>query len=152
MSVKYLLAALALLFLAAGLFVRLNPLDSRALHVDPETVEPPSVPGHVLLRPGGDIEPQLYETSPAELAARIEAIVLATPRTERLAGNLEQGFATYVTRSKLWGFPDIANVKIVPVEGGAELRILSRLRYGYADMGVNEKRLKTWIAALEAAL
>lgn len=151
MTLKFILAGLALLMLAAWLYVRLNPLDVKALHLDPETADRPTFPGHALLRPGSDLTPQRYDITPAELAARIEAIILATPGTERIAGSLETGFATYVTRSRLWGFPDIANVKVVASdgeEGGAELRILSRLIYGYADMNANRTRLEGWLSQL----
>ncbi len=130
------------------LFVRFFPLDIRALHADPEAENRTSGPGKVLLRPGGDIEPPTYDMSVEALAARIEAIILATPRTTRVAGSLEDGFASYVTRSAFWGFPDVANVKVVAGEGGASLRIISRLRYGKYDMGVNRARVEGWLDQL----
>ena len=137
-----------LALVAAMLYVRLTPVDARTSNVDPDTVEVPSFPGHVLLRPGGDIEPVTYDMPPKTLAARIEAIILATPRTERVSGSLEEGSATYVTRSALWGFPDVASVKIVETEGGSALRVFSRLRYGLMDMGVNRARVENWLGQL----
>ncbi len=137
-----------LALVAAMLYVRLTPVDARAYAVDPETVKTPGFSGHVLLRPGGDIEPVTYAMSSETLAARLEAIILATPRTERIAGALEDGMATYVTRSALWGFPDVATVKIIEVEGGSALRIFSRLRYGSMDMGVNRARVEGWLSQL----
>jgi uncharacterized protein (DUF1499 family) len=148
MSLKYVLAGLAILILGFGAYVRLNPIDVKAVHIDPETAERPSHPGHVLLRPGGDIEPTIYPLSKQELADRMDAIILADKRTERIAGNLGEQHATYVARSVLWGFPDIINIKVVEEEGGSSLRILSGLRYGYADMGVNRKRVEAWISQL----
>ncbi|MGB0440190.1 MAG: DUF1499 domain-containing protein, partial [Paracoccaceae bacterium] len=38
--------------------------------------------------------------------ARIDAIALAHPRTRRIAGNVEEGRITYVTRTRWIGFPD----------------------------------------------
>jgi len=147
-TLKILLIAFGLLVLAAGLYVRLAPIDPRVANIDPETVETPNYPGHILLRPGGDIAPKTYPMPPEALAARMEAIILATPRTERLDGSLIDGQATYVTRSALWGFPDIASVKVVDVQGGSALRIFSRLCFGMADLGVNRARVERWLDQL----
>jgi len=137
-----------LALVAAMLYVRLTPVDARAYAVDPETVKVPGFSGHVLLRPGGDIEPVTFDMPAKTLAAQLEAIILATPRTERISGALEDGSATYVTRSAVWGFPDIASVKIVETQGGSALRIFSRLRYGVMDMGVNRARVEGWLSQL----
>ncbi|MEM7470940.1 MAG: DUF1499 domain-containing protein [Pseudomonadota bacterium] len=145
---KTVAVVLGLAVIALGGFVRLNPLDPKALHVDPETVDRPGNPGHVLMRENGDIAPEIYPLPLPELAARLEAVILATPRTMRLEGKLEDGWASFVTRSRLWGFPDIASVKIVAVEGGSSVRIFSRQRYGYADLGVNRTRVESWLSQL----
>ena len=145
---KYSIILLAILVAVAWGFVRFNPL-AESLHIDPETAERPSVAGHILVRSDGQIDSPLYEMSPEDLAARLEAIVLDTPRTLHFAGDIDDGFATYVTRSALWGFPDIANVKVVERgEGRAELIILSRLRYGTMDFGVNRTRVENWLERL----
>ena len=148
MSLKYALGILAILIAGFGAYVRLNPIDVKAVHIDPETAERPSFPGHVLVRSGGDIEPQVYPMSKQDLADRLDAIILSDKRTERIAGDLGEQYATYVARSTVWGFPDIINAKVVEEEGGASLRILSGLRYGYADMGVNRKRVEGWLSQL----
>lgn len=148
MTLKYAWAVLAILIAVAATYVRLNPIDVKAYHIDPETAERPSHPGHVLVSEGGDIEPVVYPLSKQDLADRLDAIILSDKRSERIAGNLNDQFATYVARSAVWGFPDIINVKVVEAEGGASLRILSQLRYGYADMGVNRKRVEGWLGQL----
>ncbi|WP_298357188.1 DUF1499 domain-containing protein [uncultured Litoreibacter sp.] len=146
---KSVLAILVIGFLAGAYFVRSKPLDTASLHIDPETAERPGVPGHVLLRAGADIEPPVYEMDASALALRVEAVILSTPRTEKLAGELADGYASYVTRSALWGFPDIASVKVVEAgEGKSSLIVLSRLRYGQMDMGVNRARVEDWLAQL----
>ncbi|MEM6593685.1 MAG: DUF1499 domain-containing protein [Pseudomonadota bacterium] len=131
-----------------GTFVRMNPIRAEAVHVDPETVERPSYPGHVLVRPGGDVEPERFPDAPGDLAKRLNTIILDTPRTYLLAGDLEDGWATYVTRSRLWGFPDFASVKLIEKSGETEVLIFSRLRYGYADLGVNKTRVESWLSQL----
>ncbi|MCY4334859.1 MAG: DUF1499 domain-containing protein [Litoreibacter sp.] len=145
---KSTIAVAVLALIGFGAFVRFNPVNPDSFHVDPETVERPSYPGHVLVRPGGDIEPTQYADASAAVAERLEEVILSTPRTTLLAGNLQDGWASYVTRSSLWGFPDIASVKLVEVDGGTELRVYSRLRYGYADMGVNRARVESWLSQL----
>ncbi|WP_418887858.1 DUF1499 domain-containing protein [Mesobacterium pallidum] len=82
----------------------------------------------------------------ADRLAELDAIAQATERTEALAGTVEEGRITYVTRSQLWGFPDYTTVDT----SGGDLRLFARLRFGKGDMGVNKARLDGWIAALKA--
>lgn len=74
----------------------------------------------------------------------LDRIIRDTERTTHLAGTLEEGMITYVTRSKLWGFPDYATVWI----SGQDLIIHSRLRFGRGDMGVNRARVDEWLSKL----
>ena len=77
---------------------------------------------------------------------RIDLIAEADPRTERLAGSVEQGLVTYVTRSRMIGFPDYTTV----MQAGEELVIYARSRFGRRDFGVNAKRVTRWLNALAA--
>lgn len=77
--------------------------------------------------------------------AVLHQIISATPRTSMLAGDPVAQFVTYVTRSKLWGFPDYTTVEQL----GSEITLLGRSRFGRKDLGVNKARIKGWIAALE---
>ena len=143
------LLVIAALLACLALYVRLSPVDVRAFHVDPETAERPAGAGSYVLRAkDGDASPFQSSLTPGALAARLEAIILATPRTERLSGKLEDGFASYVTRSALWGFPDIATVKIKETSAGSEIILISRLRFGSYDLGVNRARVEAWLAQL----
>ena len=63
-----------------------------------------------------------------------------------LAGSVEQGMITYVTRSIVVGFPDYTTV----LQNGDQLVIYARLRFGRSDFGVNHARIKRWIDALQA--
>ena len=83
----------------------------------------------------------------ADRLARLDAIIRATPRTRAIAGSVETGLVTYVTRSRVFGFPDYTTVALD--EG--ELRILARLRFGAGDSGVNRARVEAWLAELDAA-
>jgi len=77
----------------------------------------------------------------------LDKIIRDTERTSHLAGTLEEGMVTYVTRSKLWGFPDYATVWV----SGQDLVIHSRLRFGGGDTGVNRARVDNWLSKLPAS-
>ena len=139
-----------LIIVGALLAVRVAPTDPAAWHVDPLTARSPA-PGGVLARPdGGDLSVPVLNATPSEVLTRLDAIITATPRTKRIAGDVASGRITYVTRSLIFGFPDYATVSAVAVEGGAAPVILSRLRFGVSDTGVNGRRVQGWLDALAA--
>jgi hypothetical protein len=136
---SYLLWAALAAILAFAAFVRLAPSDPAVWHV-PAIAEGP--PGQVA--PGeGSATLRLAGDGPA-LLARLDSVALATPRTTRLAGSVEEGRITWVTRSALWGFPDYTTAEVRP-DG---LAVQARLRFGRSDMGVNAARLTDWLARL----
>ena len=141
--------AILLIFIAAAAlvaYIRLAPSDPArwhiALHPRPADIAAPSP--QVVVLPGG-----AYIDLPVAdgLLARLDTIIMATPRTVRLAGSVGEGRMTWITRSTLWGFPDYITAEVGP-QG---LTIYSRLRFGGGDMGVNAARLAGWIAALSNA-
>ena len=81
---------------------------------------------------------------PSAALAELDRIALSTPRTERLAGAVEEGSVTYITRSAFWGFPDYTTIT------AAEDRVIlfGRLRFGQSDFGVNKARVEGWISQL----
>jgi uncharacterized protein (DUF1499 family) len=122
------------------------PTDPAIWHVDPLTVTGTSLRNSYLMRAGGDA-PVLHLTLPPDAAAtRLDAVALATPRTTRVAG--QGGYVTYMTRSRIWGFPDFTSVRISAAPGGSDIAIFARSRFGAADGGVNKARVAAWIAQL----
>jgi uncharacterized protein (DUF1499 family) len=73
---------------------------------------------------------------------RLAKVAQTTPRTQLIAGSVEEGFVTYQTRSLVFGFPDYTTVWL-EADG---IRIFGRLRYGRSDLGVNRRRVDNWIA------
>ena len=69
---------------------------------------------------------------------RLDASIRGTPR---IAGSPEAGSVTYVTRSRVVGFPDYATVAVTQRAGRSYPVILSRLRFGGSDLGVNRARV-----------
>ncbi len=51
--------------------------------------------------------------------------------------------------ARVWGFPDYTTVWAEDVDEGSRLTIYGRLRFGNGDQGVNSRRIKTWMQALE---
>lgn len=135
------------LALAGAAWVRLAPSDPAVWHVDPKAAAPGE--GRFVVRPeGGDVAFPVSALSPAELLGRLDAVAMATPRTMRLAGSVDEGRITYVTRTKGLGFPDYTTVEAVEGPGGTSLAIFARLRFGKSDLGVNRARVEGWLAAL----
>lgn len=77
-----------------------------------------------------------------ERLAQLAAIAETTPRTTRLAGSVEEGMITYVTRSAFFGFPDYTTMGL----RDGQVVIFARARFGKSDLGVNAARLADWLS------
>ena len=149
---KILLAGLGglLIVAAAGaVYVRLSPMDPAIWHADPEAALRTGRPNDFLVGPGGDRAAILVDGPPGDVMARLDTVAMGEPGTERLAGTPGEGWATYVQRSALMGYPDAVSIRAAPEGGGTRLTIWSRSRYGQSDMGVNRARVERWLAALD---
>ncbi|MEL7097795.1 MAG: DUF1499 domain-containing protein [Pseudomonadota bacterium] len=125
----------ALIVAALG-YIRLAPHDVGRWHV-PVTAEADRdfTAGAVRVLPGD-----------AAALGRVDAAARALPRTQVLAGTVDEGRITYVTRSALFGFPDYTTVELAD----GQLRLIARLRFGRSDLGVNGRRLEGLVAAAKA--
>ena len=130
------LLAVVILIAAADAWVRLAPIRADRWHRIPATAQAvgdwPETGGFEAVRQVPDPQARLAE---------LDRIIRATPRTSCLEGAPEEGLVTYVTRSALWGFPDITNLWIE----GDRLHIRGHLVYGRSDLGVNAARLHHWL-------
>lgn len=126
---------LAVIVVGMG-YIRLAPSDPVRWHAEPTVTTDINTTGGAK---------RLVETGPDGLA-RLDAIARVAPRTRVLWGSVESGMVTYVTRSKVMGFPDYTTVQ----QDGDRLKMHGRLRFGRSDMGVNAARLDAWIAALQS--
>ncbi len=142
---------------AAGAFyliVNYSSHDPEVWHVDPSVIERSATPNDFLAAPPGatsgqaNIETAIHAGPPRELLARFDAVIRAQPRVEIVLGDLDEGTITYMQRTSVIGFPDYITVKAVDAGEGAALIVYSRSRYGSSDLGVNEKRVTAWLAAL----
>lgn len=128
--------AVVLVVIAGVAWICLAPSDPAVWHVDPMVTSDQDLAGGVRRRiPAQD---GTFET--------LDRIILATPRTEVLAGSVEEGKVTYITRSQWMGFPDYTTV----MQDDGVLELHARLRFGQSDMGVNKARVEGWLNRLAA--
>ncbi|WGH78084.1 DUF1499 domain-containing protein [Jannaschia ovalis] len=150
--IKRTFLALALgLPVAAAIGVRAAPMPAARWHIDPASGASTGNPNEFRVAPGGDMEPVRLDRAPLVVATELDAIALGEPGTEAIAGSLDEGFVTYVQRSRLIGWPDAISVKVEPDGDGARLLIWSRSRFGVSDMGVNRARVERWLDKLGAS-
>ncbi|WP_292286581.1 DUF1499 domain-containing protein [Marivita sp.] len=128
--------AIIVIILGGLAWIRFAPSDPAVWHVDPKVTADQDLAGGVRRRiPADD-----------GTFAELDRIILATPRTEVLAGSVEDGMVTYVTRSQWMGFPDYTTV----MKNDDVLELFARSRFGQSDMGVNKARVESWLDRLEA--
>ncbi len=137
------LAVVVILGLAG--YIRLAPSDPARWHADlgAQGFQPPGNAHVFCVRPDNRFGP--IAGDPGALLARLDAIALATPRTERLAGSVEEGRITWVTRSALMGYPDYTTAQVMD---GPGLCLMGRQRFGSEDLGVNAARIGAWVQEL----
>ena len=147
---KYFVLGLLGTVVALGVYVRLAPSSPSVWH---KTFAPQS-PGQ--RQSAGGFQIVLKAPAPEATLSQLDELIMATPRTTRLAGSPADGMTTYVTRSRLFGFPDYTTVWAGPDdtdEGGLGplLKIEGCLRFGKSDMGVNRARIEGWLIQLSEA-
>lgn len=143
--------AVVLLIIILGLlaYVRFAPSDPAIWHVAVATTAP-ATPGQcidkIALVAKGARATCLLAGNPQDVLAKLDATAMATPRTSRLAGLPTDARITWVSRSRLMGFPDYITSEVSQAPAGTRLDIFSRQRFGNGDGGVNAARLHDWLA------
>lgn len=127
---------LAFAFLGLLAYVRCAPSDPERWHVMPEVSEDRTLSNKAMRR----------VTLGEDALRRLDVVAQSDPRTDVLAGSAEEGHITYITRSRLMGYPDYTSA----AQDGEDLVIFARSRFGRRDHGVNASRVDRWIAALAA--
>lgn len=101
-------------------------------------------------------EPDLTVPSyavPAErLRAALRGVAEAEPRTSLVAEHPGLDQLVFVQRSGFFGFKDRIEAQIVTQPEGVSVILYSRSLTGGWDLGVNRKRLRRWLTALDKAL
>lgn len=123
-----------------ALWVRVAPSREADWHVD--LAAPGFTPGAnwAAFCPAPDSR---WASAEAPDLGRVRQIALDWPRTQLLFGSPEAGRMTFVTRSRLMGFPDYTTVGV----RDGQLCIVARQRFGLEDLGVNAARVGAWAQA-----
>ncbi|KZY36861.1 hypothetical protein A3731_15470 [Roseovarius sp. HI0049] len=127
------IVVVVVLVLAVGLvaYVRLAPSDPARWHKMPDDVADRDFSSGAM---------RVIKAGEGDLA-RLHGIIAGSPRTTVLAGSVEEGMITYVSRTKLMGFPDYTTVQ----QASGDIRLHARQRFGSSDLGVNAKRVDGWL-------
>lgn len=147
--IRWMLAIVGIAALAGIAFVRMTGSDPARWHVDPVSVQPSEKPNDYLIAGPDALR---FAQSAQKVAEKMHALLGAEPRTERLAGEPDGTWATYVQRSAIIGYPDYLSFHVEERETGSVVAIYSRSRYGYSDMGMNKKRVERVVDLLEKNL
>jgi hypothetical protein len=139
---SYFLLLIAALILGLLAYIRLAPSDVAKWHkaevTHADVGDYPAMGGFTAVRLAttGDL-------------ARLIGFIENTDRTTVLAGSVGEGMITFVTRTKMMGFPDYTTLRVEPASqaGKVLLTIHGRLRFGRSDLGVNRARIEGWLAS-----
>lgn len=145
--IVFVLVGLGLAVVALAIYVRLAPVRAEVWHA----IQLPVGPVGELATAGSFTVMRQVEGG-ASVLADLDQIITQTPRTVRVAGSVADGKVTYVTRSRVFGFPDYTSVAIAQSSDGSDMgtiTIFGRLRFGQSDLGVNRARIQGWLAQLD---
>jgi len=121
-----------------------------------ENIELPTSPNYYLVcsdescKSKANQESPVYSASLSELKRAWQQLIKEQARVSLLYIDQETEQYWYVQYSKVFHFPDIITVQFVRKSAAESSIILySRAEYGYQDFGVNKKRCKKWMRALQ---
>ncbi|GGX46218.1 hypothetical protein GCM10007385_12180 [Tateyamaria omphalii] len=133
--VMYVFVLICVLLVGLLVFVRLAPTEPTRWHQ-------PVAETNSQNMMGGAIR---VEQADEAAFVRVDAAARMLPRTRVIAGSVDDGRVTYVTRSKWIGFPDYTTIEY----SGGVLKLHARLRFGRSDFGVNRERLERLLVAAQ---
>lgn len=139
---KIILVGVVFAIIALLAYVRFAPSDPSRWHIDIAAPDfaPPANWAAFCPSPGS--RESMTGTDPLTTLAEIAD---SWPRTSRLAGSVEEGRITWVTRSRFLSFPDYATAARIQTSDGPQVCIVSRQRFGSEDMGINAVKLQSWL-------
>ncbi|MEQ8248490.1 MAG: DUF1499 domain-containing protein [Alphaproteobacteria bacterium] len=90
-----------------------------------------------------------YDIAVEQLEKLFREVALAQPRVSMVNEDAARRQLDLVQRSALFKFPDRISVQFVDRGNGkSSAAIYSRSTYGIGDMGVNKRRVETWLVEL----
>ncbi len=98
------------------------------------------------------MESPLFSLGSEELGAIVRSIISAQARTEFVGEDPDIGQLVFVQRSRIFGFVDTIWIQTVDLEPKASVIMYSRSNVGFWDLGVNRRRVQTWLSEIESAV
>lgn len=144
---RFILVSLLVLFAVWYGVVRFWPGNPEVWHIDPLEAPDPGISG---VRVVGEDAP-LFASAPAEVMAAFDAVI--TGEGARVfAGSIEEGFVTYLTRTRIFKFPDYVTVRVA--SEGEDTRLTYRALTGTkgGDGGTNAVRMERLLSAVRERL
>lgn len=97
-------------------------------------------------------ESPVFDLPVAELERRALTAIRAQPRLTEVAADPGRRQYAFVQRTRILRFPDTVTVRFVDMGAGrSSLALYSRSKLGRSDLGANEARARSWLAAIAAA-
>jgi len=132
-----------------------RPIDFASLERKPSPNQYLIAPDGATPRAKPDAPSPVFGVAPERLRDAFLAVTSEESRTKLLDRSADGLRLSLVQRSALLRFPDYIDVSILPAGGGAggdgsTIAIYSRSRFGYSDLGVNQRRVEDWMTALKS--
>jgi uncharacterized protein (DUF1499 family) len=127
------------------------PIEFASLERKPSPNQYLIAPDEATPRAKPDAESPVFAVSPERLRDAFLAVASEAPRTKLLNQTADGLRLSLVQRSAILRFPDYIDVSILPADSDSStIAIYSRSRFGYSDLGVNQRRVEEWMTALQS--
>jgi len=128
--------------------------------IDFVTLKRPRTPNTFLMAPEGyckeakiDQVAPVYSVKAAKLRQEFLSVVLAKPRVTHSFADEAGLYDDFVSRSRVFRFPDLVSVRFLDLKGGqSTLALYSRSVYGRSDLGVNRARSLAWLGKVNGVI
>jgi uncharacterized protein (DUF1499 family) len=123
--------------------------------MDTTQIVRPASPNTALAAPQGfnpppDIATRSYPMPADRLFAVVQTVAARRTRTWQAASYPDRLQVHYVARSAVFNFPDLIMLQVTRDTSDSSFLIMySRSVYGRSDLGVNRRRVETWLAAIQ---
>lgn len=96
-----------------------------------------------------DLQPARYAADPASVFAAARSVGEQEMGWRLTRGDSGEGRLEAVAHVPLTPFRDDVTVRVEPAEGGSRVIVRSRSRVGRSDLGVNARRIRAFLRALD---
>lgn len=128
--------------------------------IDFVSLKRPRTPNTFLMAPEGyckeakvDQIAPVYAVKAAKLRQEFLSVVIAEPRVTHSFADEAGLYDDFVSRSRVFRFPDLVSVRFLDLKGGqSTLALYSRSVYGRSDLGVNRARSLAWLGKVNGVI